>query len=130
VSPAIDVKQGEIYWVDIPKEHAVGSEQYKRRPYIIVSRTLVNRRGRTVVGVPLSTTDALSISHPPYRIVIPAQDIIRDVSYNGTIEDSIAKTEQVRALDKHRLENRMGKLSDTAKAAVIGLGLAFLFDFR
>ncbi len=127
--PPSDVKQGEIYWVDIPAAHTVGSEQYKRRPYIIVSRTLVNRSGKTVVGVPLTTVNADTPNEPPYRIIIPAREIARDVLYNGEIKDSIAKTDHVRVLDKSRLEQRMGSLSTTAVAAV-GLGLAFLFDLR
>lgn len=124
-----DFKQGDIYWVDIPPGHTVGSEQFNRRPYVIVSRTLINRSGKTVVGVPLTTANALAVNQPPYRIVIPARDIIKDLSYTGTVENSLAKTDQVRVLAKERLETKMGKLSDTAVAAV-GLGLAFLFDLR
>ena len=121
-----DVKQGEIYWVDIPATHTQGSEIYKRRPYIIVSRTLINRSCKTVVGVPLTTREG---NDPPHRIVIPAKEIIRDVSFNGDIKDSVAKTDQIRVLDKSRLERKMGTLSDTAIVAV-GLGIAFLFDLR
>jgi mRNA interferase MazF len=129
VAPSPDVRQGDIFWVDIPKEHTVGSEQYKRRPYVIVSRTLINRSGKTVVGVPLTTANALGVNQPPYRIFIPSRDIIRDVSYAGAVENSLAKADQVRVLSKERLENRMGRLSDTAIAAV-GLGLAFICDLR
>jgi mRNA-degrading endonuclease toxin of MazEF toxin-antitoxin module len=127
VAPTPDVKQGEIFWVNIPPEHTIGSEQYDRRPYVIVSRTLVNRRGKTVVGVPLTTSNTLDVSQPPYRVVIPARDIIRDVSFQGDIRESLAKTDHVRVLAKERLERRMGKLSDTACSAVV-LGLIFLFD--
>jgi mRNA-degrading endonuclease toxin of MazEF toxin-antitoxin module len=127
VAASPDIKQGEIFWVDIPPAHTVGSEQYDRRPYVVVSRTLVNRSGKTVVGVPLTTANAMEISQPPYRVVIPARDIIRDVSFQGEIKNSLAKTDHVRVLAKERLDRRMGKLSDTACAAVV-LGLAFLFD--
>jgi mRNA-degrading endonuclease toxin of MazEF toxin-antitoxin module len=126
----VDVRQGEIYWVDIPASQTVGSEQYNRRPYIIVSRTLVNRRARTVVGVPLSTTGADDKgTHPPHRIIIPAAEITRDTSYTGDIRESVAKTDQVRVLAKERLGIKVGSLSTTASVAV-GLGLAFLFDLR
>jgi len=54
---------------------------------------------------------------------------VKDVSYTGEIKDSIAKTDQVRVLDKSRLERKMGTLTNTANVAV-GLGLAFLFDLR
>ena len=108
--------------------HAVGSEQYNRRPYVIVSRLMVNRSGKTVVGVPLTTAKA-GESHPPHRIVIPAKEITPDVAFGGEVKDSIAKTDHVRVLDKTRLQNKMGRLSNTAQVAV-GLGLAFLFDLR
>ena|ERR1022692_4172043 len=121
-----DVKQGEIYWVDIPASHIEGAEIYKRRPYIIVSRTLINRACKTVVGVPMTTTEG---NDPPHRIQIPAREIIRDIAFNGEIKDSVAKTDQIRVLDKSRLERRMGTLSMTAIVAV-GLGLEYLFDIR
>jgi len=122
----LDIKQGEIYWVNIPASHTLGSEQYNRRPYIIVSRTLINKSGNTVVGVPMTTTEG---KDPSYRIMIPAREIVRDVSYSSEIKNSVAKTDQVRVLDKSRLEQKIGTLSNTAIVAV-GLGLAFLFDLR
>ena len=109
-------------------EHTVGSEQYARRPYILMSRTSINRSGKTVVGVPLSTSEsAKAHTGPPYRIVIPSFQITRDIAFNGEIKDGVAKTDHVRVLDKSRLEKRMGKLTNTAIAAV-GLGLMYLFD--
>jgi mRNA-degrading endonuclease toxin of MazEF toxin-antitoxin module len=123
-----DPRQGEIYWVEIPPEHTVGSEQYYRRPYIVVSRTSINRSGKTVVGVPL-TTSGSPFRGPPYRIVIPAKEIVKDVGFHGEVKDSIAKTDQVRVLDKSRLENRMGALTKTSFVAV-ELGLSYLFDSR
>jgi mRNA-degrading endonuclease toxin of MazEF toxin-antitoxin module len=127
----MDVKPGDIYWVDIPPSHTIGSEQYDRRPYVIVSRLLVNRSGNTVVGVPLSAIkdESKNGNQPPYRINIPAREIIPDVSFKGEVRASTAKTDHVRVLDKRRLLNKMGRLSDTALVAV-GLGLAFLLDIR
>ena len=48
-----DVKQGEIYWVDAADLDVQGHEQAWSRPYVIASRTLLNRGG-TAIGVPLS----------------------------------------------------------------------------
>jgi len=128
--PTPDIKQGDIYWADIPQSQTVGSEQYKRRPYVIVSRTAVNRVCNTVVGVPLSTSvDPTKTIKHPFRILIPPQEIIKDVAFNGEVKISLAKTDQVRVLDKSRLQNRMGALSATVTAAAGG-GLAFLFDIR
>jgi mRNA-degrading endonuclease toxin of MazEF toxin-antitoxin module len=79
--------------------------------------------------VPLTRTGADKPIHLPHRIIIPASEISRDVAFSGVIENSVALTDQIRALSRQRLENRMGVLSGTALAAV-GLGLSYLFDLR
>lgn len=130
VAPTRDpVKPGEIYFVDIKPEHTVGHEQHSRRPFVIVSRLRVNRQGWVVVGLPLTKSEGKTHLLPPWRITIPADEISRDVGFRGTILDSIALTDQVRALAPERLENRMGVLSGTALASV-GLGLSYLLDLR
>ena len=91
-----------------------------------MSRATINRAGNTVVGVPLTTSDSL-LEGPPYRITIPATEIVRDLAFVGEIKDSIAKTDQIRVLDKLRLEKKMGTLTKTAFIAV-GLGLSYLLD--
>jgi mRNA-degrading endonuclease toxin of MazEF toxin-antitoxin module len=126
-----DVKQGEIYWVDVPPPpDTIGSEQYSRRPYLIVSCTNANRANNTVVGIPFSASEKLLNTpnpQPSYRILVPAREIIKDLLFHGEIKDCIAKTDQIRVLDKTRLEKRIGRLSDTALASV-GLGVEYLFD--
>jgi len=126
----VDVRPGEIYWVTIDPTQTTGSEQHFRRPFVIVSRLRVNRSGRVVVGLPFTRTGAdPTAQHPPYRIFIPATEISRDGGFTGDIQDSIALIDQVRVLDRKRLENKMGVVSATALAA-IGLGLSYLFDLR
>ena len=118
------IQQGDIYRVDIPKFQTVGSEQFKPRPYIIVSRTAINRHGNTVVGIPMSTKVHKASQH---KILLPVAEIIRDVGYPDPFRDSVALTDQIRVLDITRLEVKMGRLSDSAIISV-GLGLGFLFD--
>ncbi|MGH9666814.1 MAG: type II toxin-antitoxin system PemK/MazF family toxin [Bryobacteraceae bacterium] len=121
----MDPKQGEIYWVEIRQSETVGTEQWKRRPYIIVSRTAINKVAPNVVGVPMSTQTRKAGQH---RILLPATEIIRDVSCASTISDSVALTDQIRVLDKSRLETRIGCLTQTATVGLLENGLAFLFD--
>jgi mRNA-degrading endonuclease toxin of MazEF toxin-antitoxin module len=71
------IKEGDIFWVNIPKSQTKGSEQFDPRPYIIVSRTGLNN-GRTVVGVPLSSQTRKAGQH---RTLVPAGEIIKDQSY-------------------------------------------------
>jgi mRNA-degrading endonuclease toxin of MazEF toxin-antitoxin module len=66
---------------------------------------------------------------PPFRIVVPVAEITKDPSCNAQLSLSVAKTDQVRVVDKARLQQKIGRLSQTAVIAVSG-GLAFVFDIR
>ena len=123
----LEIKQGDIFWVEIPHGQAKGSEQAERRPYVIVSRTAINRMQRIVVGVPLTTKLHKAGQH---RITLPVSELIKDLGTAWTPCDSVALTDQIRVLDITRLEQpRIGRLSGTAVIA-LQLGLAFLFDIR
>lgn len=123
----LDIRQGEIYWVNAKDLDIQGSEQQKSRPYVIVSRTLINRLGKNVVGVPLSTKIHKASSH---RVLLPQQHMVRNTACPRQLSDSVALTDQIRVLDIDRLEQpKMGDLSQTA-AGGLELALSFLFDFR
>jgi len=122
----MDISQGDIYWVTIQSDETKGSEQHGRRPFIVVSRLAVNRSVKTVIVVPLTTT---TDSEPPYRIVIPVSEITKDPSCNSEIKLSVAKTDQIRVIDKCRLEAKIGRLSQTATVSVT-LGIAYVLDLR
>ena|SRR6266705_3259688 len=111
----MEISQGDIYWVTIRREETKGSEQFGRRPFIVVSRLGVNRTIKTVVVVPLTTT---TDNEPPYRIVIPVSEIIKEISCKSQLELSVAKTDQIRVIDKSRLEEKIGRLSQTATLSV------------
>lgn len=127
VTPArvADPKRGEVYWVNIPKRHTVGSEQYKRRPFLIVSNNSIHYL-EIVIGVPL--TFQLHKKNRQYRIVVLASDIIMDAGSTLDPGERVALTEQVRCLSILRLEpDRQAKLTDTAIYAVES-GLGFVMD--
>ena len=131
-----EIQQGDIFWVDIPAQQTEGSEQYGRRPFVVMSRHAVNK-GKTVIVVPLTTfsqkiQDANVLARqPPYCIVVPTSEITKDVSCQSELSLSVAKTDQVRVVDKSRLQthNRIGRLSQTAILS-ISVGLAYVFDIR
>jgi mRNA interferase MazF len=127
----MEIRQGDIYWVDIPQTHTEGSEQFGRRPVIVMSRTALNRILKTVIVVPFTTfqDNVEAISHPPYRIVIPLAEITKDISCTSPLSTSVAKTDQARVIDKVRLQQKIGRLSQTAIISV-GVGLAYIFDLR
>jgi mRNA interferase MazF len=131
----MDVQQGDLYWIDIPSHQTEGSEQFGNRPFVVISRTVLNRRLKTVVVVPLTTfnsqiNDPVKLAdQPPFRIVVPLTEITKDPSCNAQLSLCVAKTDQVRVVDKSRLQQKIGCLSQTAVIAVSG-GLAFVFDIR
>jgi mRNA-degrading endonuclease toxin of MazEF toxin-antitoxin module len=131
----MDPQQGDIYWVDIPAHHTQGSEQYGRKPFIVMSRNAVNKRLKTVIVVPMTTfqgqTADLTVlaGQPPFRIVIPVAEITKDPSCTSALSVSVAKTDQARVIDKTRLQQKIGRLSQTAIISV-GVGLAYVFDIR
>jgi len=108
----------------VRKEETRGSEQYKERPYVIVSTFGINKALNTAVGVPL-TLGAKDTDSRGYRIFIPKSEIV-----SPRAEDCIAKCDQIRCFDvAERASNKYGSLSATALAAVAG-GLVYLLDLR
>src|SRR5262249_49781384 len=77
---------------------------------------------KSVGGVPFTASEnVLSTTQPPYRLFVPAKEITKDISYTREIRDSVAKTDQVRVLDKSRLEKKIGRLT----TAIISVGLGW-----
>lgn len=89
-------ERGEIWWVAL--DPTLGSEIQKTRPCIVVSIRVLNERRRTVVVVPLSSSPKAS---PP--ILIPITCDGRPV---------VAVTDQIRAVAKERLRDRVGVVAE------------------
>ena len=125
----MEIKQGEIYWVKARDLDIEGHEQQKNRPYVIVSRTLINRLGKNVVGVPLSTQ--LHKAQPnSHRIKLYVEHMVKDPTSTRELKDSVALTDHIRVLDVDRLEQpKMAILTQTAIGGM-ELALSFLFDIR
>ncbi len=91
----LTVKRGDIYWINLDPTR--GSEIRKRRPCVLIGATPINKARRTVVVVPLSTS---AKPHPP--LTVSVQALKRTV---------VCVCDQIRAVDKTRLQQRAGKLS-------------------
>jgi mRNA interferase MazF len=96
------VKRGEIWWIDF--DPTKGAEIRKRRPAVILSVDPLNRARRTCVVVPLSTGPA---PNPPIVVETPSAG-----------SGAVAVCDQLRAVDKTRLQTRAGKLSNLDLAAI------------
>lgn len=132
-----EVKQGEIWLYEPPTITdctpstpalmiASGHEQTGLRPYIIVSRDLLNKGRNTAVAVPLSKNIKKANA---YRIALPVSELIPDVGKDPFLP-SVALCDHVRVIDLNQVRKRLGKLSDNALTNVLGIGLAYVFDIR
>jgi mRNA interferase MazF len=100
------MNRGDVYWVDL--NPTKGSEINKHRPCVLVGATPINQARHTVVLVPLSTSTK---ARPPLTIL---------VSCLG--KQVIAVCDQIRTVDKSRLKQSAGSLSeDDLKALESGL---------
>lgn len=115
------VKTGEIYWCEPDPIDTVGSEIEKDRMWVIVSATFLHR-GNCVVGVPLTSNLDKACSH---LVQIPKSELVLDGKTPAI--NSVALTDQIRALDKTRFRRKAGHITRDGLHA-IQLGLARLFD--
>ena len=95
-------QRGEIWWVAL--DPTLGSEIRKTRPCIVMSVSVLNEKRRTVIVVPLSSSPKAS---PP--ILIP-------ISCGG--QPVVAVSDQIRAVAKERLRNRLGAVTMEEMAAL------------
>ncbi|HIS98708.1 MAG TPA: type II toxin-antitoxin system PemK/MazF family toxin [Candidatus Faecaligallichristensenella faecipullorum] len=95
------IARGEIYLAAL--DPVVGSEQGGVRPVLIIQNNVGNRFSPTVIV--LAITSQLGKARLPTHVEIPAQG-------HGLNKDSVALAEQIRTLDKRRLREYLGCLSE------------------
>lgn len=88
------IERGDVFWARL--DPTVGSELQKTRPVVVLSINPLNKVRKTVVVVPLSTS-------------APAIEFLNVALKGG----SVARCEHIRAIDKTRLLERVGSISDT-----------------
>jgi len=98
----VEPRRGEVWWVRL--DPALGSEIAKTQPCVVLSGNIFNRLRRTVVVIPLSTSP-----QPSAPLLVP-------VRCDGG--EVVAVTDQIRAIAKQRLQNRLGELSSEDLEAV------------
>jgi mRNA interferase MazF len=117
------VRRWDLFWADL--DYPVGSEQGgERRPILVVSNDGVNASLPMVTQVPLTKLESKKRKVYPFEVLFPA-----DVVGTGCV--SIAMPQQVRTIDKVRLLEKVGSLTDPYLQAQIEnrllehLGIAF-----
>lgn len=103
------IARQEVYWVNL--DPVKGSEMAKTRPCVVVSDTEVNRIRRTVVILPLTSTDSPVVW--PLLIELP----------NFTPKTK-ARIDQIRVVDKSRLRKLIAVMdAKSMKSIEDALGL-------
>ena len=89
------VERGDVYWVELDPTR--GAEIAKTRPCFVLSASEINQHRKTVVVIPLTTT--ATPAAPPLLIAVPSAGA-----------SSKARIEHIRAVDKSRLQRKLGRL--------------------
>lgn len=95
------IARGEIWWANLSPTQ--GTEQSGIRPVLIVQMDRANAASPHTIIVPLTTKIRQKVLKSHVRL---------SIGEGGTTEDAVILCEQIRVIDKGRLRNRMGMLSD------------------
>lgn len=101
----MNVKRGEVYYADLSP--VVGSEQGGYRPVLVVQNDKGNKYSTTVIVAPVSsrmTKNAL-----PTHVYLELE---------GLSKKSIVLLEQLRTIDKKRIKERVGCVSEDLMAKI------------
>ena len=110
------IKRGELYYADLSP--VIGSEQGGVRPVLVLQNDIGNKYSPTIIVAAI--TSQINKAKLPTHIELDAQ------SY-GLPKDSVVLLEQIRTIDKKRLQERIGllgidKMEEVNNAMLISLG--------
>lgn len=111
------IKRGQIYYADLSPVQ--GSEQGGHRPVLIIQNDIGNRYAPTVIAAII--TSRHTKANLPTHVWLNAEC--------GLPKESMVECEQVRTIDKKRLKNFMGVVSDEVMQE-IDKGLKVSFALR
>ena len=110
-----EIKRGEIYYADL--FDTIGSEESGIRPVLILQNNIGNRHSNTTIIAPI--TSRRQDSTQPTHVNIDTE---------GLAKKSTVMLEQIRTIDKSRLDEYIGRLdkfamADVDRAIIVGLGI-------
>lgn len=95
------INQFDIVYVDL--DGAIGSEQSKTRPCVVIQNDTGNAHSPTLIVLPLTK----EIKKPlPTHVFVPMSKA-KGLQYNSTV-----LAEQVRVVDKRRVKEVIGRITD------------------
>ena len=95
------VKRGDIFYADLSP--VVGSEQGGVRPVIIIQNDIGNKYSPTIIIAAI--TSQINKAKLPTHVEISSEEY-------GLNKDSVVLLEQIRTLDKKRLKEKIGHMTD------------------
>ena len=111
-----EIKRGDIYYADLSP--VVGSEQGGVRPVLIIQNNIGNKYSPTVI--------VSAITSQINKAKIPTHIELASNKYN-LAKDSVVLLEQIRTIDKRRLQEKITsldevKMKEVNRAILISLG--------
>ena len=95
------VKRGDIFYADLSP--VIGSEQGGIRPVIIIQNDIGNKYSPTVIVAAI--TSQINKAKLPTHVEISSEEY-------GLNRDSVILLEQIRTLDKKRLKEKIGHMTE------------------
>ena len=111
------IEKGDIFLCDL--DPVIGYEQGGKRPVLVVQNSTMNDPLHTIMIAPLTSNLKAS------RFLLTA--LIKADSDSNLSQDSVALLFQIRAVDKRRLKQKIGKISSETLAKV-NSAIALAFD--
>ena len=113
-----NIKRGDIFYADLSP--VFGSEQGGMRPVLVIQNDIGNRFSPTVIIAAITSkiTKPKMVTH----VAVPK-------SFNGLEKDSVILLEQIRTIDKERLQRKITHLDEPVMKKVdhalkVSLGLS------
>ena len=110
------IKRGDMFYADLSP--VVGSEQGGIRPVLIIQNDTGNKYSPTVIAAAI--TSQTGKNKLPTHIEIGSKE-------NGLKSDSVVLAEQIRTIDKSRLKEKIGHITDSEVMSQVNnaIGISF-----
>lgn len=92
--------RGEVYWVNL--DPTVGTEIAKTRPAVVISNDIGNQYSARVIVAPITSQGVERVY--PFEVLVPAGE-------GGLARASKVLLDQIRTVDRQRLQQRIGALT-------------------
>ena len=112
------IKRGELYYADLSP--VIGSEQGGVRPVLIVQNDIGNKYSPTIIAAAI--TSQINKAKLPTHIDLIAGDY-------GLQKNSVILLEQLRTLDKKRLKEKIGEITDESMLSKVNNALLISLGF-